>query len=237
MEQRLARALEGLTGAAGVPEENVVDWLERDPSALGEVADFLRVGETSFFRDRVQWEALARRVLPGLRGRPRVSALSAGCATGEEAWTIAMLLDRAGGAKPGGGYRVVGVDRSALALATAREGVYPPEAVRHLPQQLRTRYLVDELGTARVAESLRSQVTFVVRDLMLGPPVGCYDLILCKNLLIYCGEDAGRRIVSQLFGALAEGGVLLVGRSEVARVRALGHLGEEIAPGVTVFAG
>jgi chemotaxis methyl-accepting protein methylase len=237
MEQRLARALEVLAGAASVPEENVINWLERDAEALGQIAEVLRVGETSFFRDRVQWEAIAERVLPSFLDRPRLTALSAGCATGEEAWTLAMLLDRAGLGKLGGRYRVIGVDRSAFALATAREGVYPPEAARHLPQSLRTRYLVEELGSARVVDPLRSQVSFVLRDLTSGPPVGSYDLILCKNLLIYCAEDSGRRIVSLLFGALAEDGALLVGRSEVARVRALGHRGEEIAPGVTAFRG
>jgi chemotaxis protein methyltransferase CheR len=152
-----------------------------------------------------------------------------------------MLLDRAaltsrtGKRAPALGYRVVGQDRSSVALAAAHSGRYPAEAARHLPQKLGRRYLVDAGDSVRIADRLAPRVSFLQRDLMLGPPPGHYEIIVCKNLLIYFGEDAGRRLLSLLMRALTEEGVLVVARSEVARVRALGHCAQEIVPGVTVF--
>jgi chemotaxis methyl-accepting protein methylase len=241
MQARLDQALDALGTSLGLGSDALAKRLRRQSGDLEDLAELLRVGETSFYRDPAQWNALADAVLPAFRGLERCRALSAGCGTGEEAWTLAMLLDQAaassrtGKRAPTAGYRVVGQDRSGVALAAAQGGRYPARAARYLPHALGRRYLVDEGGSVRVADQLPSQVSFVLRDLMLGPPPGHYEIIVCKNLLIYFGEDAGRRLLSLLMRALAEEGVLVVARSEVARVRALGHSGEEIAPGVTVF--
>lgn len=74
-----------------------------------------------------------------------------------------------------------------------------------------------------------------MRDAMVGPPPGHWEIILCKNVLIYFGDEAAERAVQLMLRGLAEGGVLMVAKSEVPRVRALGHRAEELAPGVTVF--
>jgi chemotaxis protein methyltransferase CheR len=241
MQARLDQALEALGTSLGLGSEELAERLRHESGDLEDLAELLRVGETSFYRDPAQWNALTDAILPGIKGLARCRALSAGCGTGEEAWTLAMLLDRAASARgtagqaPAPGYRVVGQDRSAVALAAAESGRYPAEAARHLPPKLRRRYLVDEGDSVRVADLLAPRVRFLQRDLMLGPPPGHYEIIVCKNLLIYFGEDAGRRLLGLLMRALAEEGVLVVARSEVSRVRALGHSGEEIAPGVTVF--
>ncbi len=232
IRERLDQALATLGDALGVGADELVGRLRTEPAELEELAELLRVGETAFYRDSSQWEALRTVVLPHLGARSRWRALSAGCGTGEEAWTLAMLLDRVA---PPSGYRVIGQDRSAVALAAAQAALYPAHSARHLPRELARHYLLGEGQSLRIAERLRPEVSFVRRDLTLGPPPGHYELIVCKNLLIYFGEDAGRRMVALLFRALAEQGVLVVAKSEVARVRALGHRAEEIAPGVTVF--
>ena len=95
--------------------------------------------------------------------------------------------------------------------------------------------MCEEADAAKVVDSLRPRVSFVARDVMLGPPPGSYEIIVCKNVLIYFGAEAGQRAAGMLLRSLAEGGALLVARSEVPRLRAMGHQGEEIAPGVTVF--
>jgi chemotaxis protein methyltransferase CheR len=212
--------------------------LGRDTERLAELADLVRVGETCFFRDAPQWLALRERVVPRLMQRERVRALSVGCSTGEEAWTLAMLLDEA--ARPEQSHFVVGMDRSEAALSTAREGIYPEISARSLPAELAARYLERDKNAigeplVRIGDELRAHVRFVRRDATGGPPPGSYELVVCKNLLIYFGEQAGARLAAELVRSLAEGGVLLVARSEVARLRALGYRAETIAAGVTLF--
>ncbi len=230
MELRLDRALDALAASEGTDVDHAVERVQGDAALLGEIADLLRVGETSFYRDPPQWNAL-QSYLPRFAGRERIRGLSAGCSTGEEAWTLAMLLADRGK----GGYRVVGVDRSEVALATAREGVYPAPCARSVPAPLAKRYLHAEADSVRVAEELRDGVSFVPRDVMLGPPPGHYEIVVCKNVLIYFGDEAGEHAVQLLLRSLAEDGVLVVARSEVPRLRRMGHKAEELAEGVTVF--
>jgi chemotaxis methyl-accepting protein methylase len=228
-EARLSRALDALVVETG-DANRALALVRADATRLCELADLLRVGETSFYRDPPQWDALRRVVLPRFAKRERLRAASVGCSTGEEAWTLAMLLDECAAR-----YRVVGLDRSEAALATARDAAYPLESVRHVPADLAARYLLREPDRARVAPTLAPNVTFVARDAMAGLPPGSYDLVVCKNLLIYFGDDSAARVVELLRRALSDGGVLVVARSEVPRLRALGAQAEEIGPGITVF--
>ncbi len=228
---RLDRALDALAPEGGGTLDGAVELLRRDPGRLAELADLLRVGETRFYRDPPQWQALVERVLPSFAERERVRAVSIGCSTGEEAWTLGMLLDRARGK----GYRVVGMDRSDVAVESASVGAYPKQDARHLPPELAERYLAHTEDAVRVVDALRASVSFTVRDAMVGPPPGHWEIVLCKNVLIYFGDDAAERAVQLMLRGLADGGVLMVAKSEVPRVRALGHRAEELAPGVTVF--
>ncbi|MBX3128832.1 MAG: hypothetical protein KF718_19075 [Polyangiaceae bacterium] len=230
---RLERALDELSAEAGGVDDALA-LLRSSPERLSALADVLRVGETRFFRDPAHWDALASRAEPWL-AQGRLRALSVGCSSGEETWTLAMILARAAGHTSAA--RVVGTDRSERAIATAARGEYPASAAEHLPPPLRERYLArsEDGARVRVVDPLRQLVTFQVRDALAGPPPGRWELVLCKNVLIYFGDDAAERVVSGLLRALADDGVLLVARSEVSRVRALGHASEELAPGVTVF--
>jgi chemotaxis methyl-accepting protein methylase len=249
VQLRLDRALDALAVSAGGHLEATCELLQANPAELEQLAEALRVGQTAFYRDPPSWEALRSVLLPRLCNLEWIRAVSAGCSTGEEAWTLAMLIDEALATRSGAGpgqrarrgepssrrYRVVGLDRSEVALATARAGVYPADGAEHLPSALRERYLECEAETLRVVDWLRGQVSFVARDVMQGPPAGSYELIVCRNVLIYFGADGGKRAIELLLRSLAVDGVLMVARSEVARVRAMGYHAQELAPGVTVF--
>ena len=233
VELRLDRALDALS-VDGDPA-TAVELLRSDPQRLAEVADLLRVGETRFYRDPAQWDALRKVVVPEFARRERVRALSVGCSSGEEAWTLAMLLDESRGSPSS--FRVVGIDRSLPALAAARDGVYADDSVRSLPPELASRYLDKVPAGMRVQPELRSAVSFIARDAMQGPPPGSYEIAICKNLFIYFGDEALRYVVSSLVRALSDDGVLVVARSEVPRVRALGHKTREIGPQIQAFCG
>jgi chemotaxis protein methyltransferase CheR len=234
MEQRLFALLDGIAKSRSADPMHIADGLENEPKLLAEIADTLRVGETRFFRDPAQWRALQTLVLPTLKVE-RVRALSVGCSTGEEAYTLGMVLDQESNLFEDG-FRVVGMDRSEAALSVARSGVYPTSSVSDLPAPLQSRYLdsagPDALG---IAPRLRAQVSFVTRDVMNGLPPGHYEIIACKNMLIYFGEQARARVIEALLLALTPGGALLVARSEVPLVRALRKASRLIAPGVFMF--
>lgn len=235
MAARLDRALDALLEDAKGDVESVVDRLKSDPARLEAIADVLRVGETRFYRDAPQWEALEKAVTKGFLDHDRLRGLSVGCSTGEETWTLAMVLDEACSKTRGRSYRVVGMDRSEAALESARRGSYASGAARDLPNDLSQRYLTAKGETLSIHESLRGGCSFLLRDAMIGPPPGNYEVIVCKNLLIYFGDDAAERLLGLLIRSLADEGVLLVAKSEVPRVKALGHKADEIAPGVSVF--
>jgi chemotaxis protein methyltransferase CheR len=234
MEQRLFALLDGIAETRSVDPMLVAEGLEAEPKLLAEIADTLRVGETRFFRDPAQWQALRTSVLPALKVE-RVRALSVGCSTGEEAYTLGMVLDQEAHSFEDG-FRVVGMDRSDAALTVARTAVYPTSAVSDLPQPLQSRYLGSAGRDAlAVVERLRARVTFVTRDVMNGLPPGQYEIVVCKNMLIYFGDQARARVVESLLRALTPCGALLVARSEVPLVRALGQGSRLVAPGVFLF--
>jgi chemotaxis protein methyltransferase CheR len=105
-----------------------------------------------------------------------------------------------------------------------------------LPNELAQRFLKQQVdGSLRVVPELLRTVTFQTRDLTRGVPPGRYALVVCKNVLIYFGDEAQQLLVAGLLRALADDGVLLVARSEVPIVRGLGARADEIAPGVTAF--
>lgn len=241
LAERLKGAVQALAVARGVAASELFALLSAEPELVVELANALRVGETRFYRDAAQWEGLRAFVLPGLFARrasgQRIMALSAGCSTGEEAWTLGMLLADAAARTPGGARpRVVGVDRSEVALVTARAGIYDEGSQRHLPRELAQRFLARSVdGSLEVVSGLRELVTFQCRELARGLPPGRYALIVCKNVLIYFGDEAQDRLVSELVRSLTDDGVLVVARSEVPIVRSLGVPAYEIAPGITVF--
>jgi chemotaxis protein methyltransferase CheR len=227
MEERLERALTRWGGES----QQAYETLASDPEQLAELANVLRVGETCFYRDPPQWDALRANVLPDLVPRRHLMGISVGCSTGEEAWTLAALLAEALVVS----WRVVGFDRSGFALESARAGRYPLEAVRHLPRDWRDHYLRDERGACVVKDQLRSRTAFVHGDLAQGLPRGAWDLIVCKNVLLYFGELAQLRAAECLAASLAPGGYLMVARSEVPILRQTSLNPLEISPGITVF--
>jgi len=181
----------------------------------------LLVHETFFYRYRAQLDFLAERVLPTLLASspPALRLWSAGCASGPEAYTLAMLAIHAIEQK-GASTRleVLGTDVAPAALAAAHNAVYPASSVADLPPALRDRFLEDAgPGTLRVCERVTRLVRFRVHNLCDSPPSGPFHLVSCRNVLMYLHEDAARRAVASLASTLASDGLLAVGHGESLR--------------------
>jgi chemotaxis protein methyltransferase CheR len=192
--------------------------LQQDHGELQTLIEGLTIGETYFARNPPQIRALAELVLPSLlaRGDHRVRIWCAGCSTGEEPYTVALLLAKllpANGTK--WDVRVIGTDINSAALAAAREGRYGSRAVSLLDDEDLLRYFERDGNGWRVGDELRSLVEFRQHNLTCDPPPATrLDLVLCRNVLIYFERRQMLDVVDGMHAALIPGGWLLLGHSE-----------------------
>lgn len=191
---------------------------------LDAVAARLTVGETHFYRVRPQIQALRDTILPELRaGRTDRRSLRiwiAGCSTGEEAYTVAMLLREQLPMLSEWNVRLLATDLNEASLVQARNGCYGAWSFRETPDDVRERHFVPEGKRWRLAEPVRRMVAFERVNLVdnplreLGLQAGGIDLILCRNVTIYFHADATQELYRQFTAALAPGGWLVLGPSD-----------------------
>lgn len=227
---RVLALLQTRAAQQGVSVEAVAEGLHRDAGAVAELELALRVGETRFYRDPGQWQAIEQQVLKSFPARLEIRVLCAGCSTGEEAYTAAMVLRHARRQ-----FFVLGVDRSAAAIEVARRGVYGPDAIRDLPAAYLSRYCEIDGGTLRVRGIVSELVRFKQADLVQAIPGGPFHLIFFKNVLLYLPEPAGERVARELIDELDESGMLFPAASEVLRLRSAGLTPVRVTPHVTAF--
>ncbi|GAB4387949.1 MAG: protein-glutamate O-methyltransferase CheR [Thermodesulfovibrionales bacterium] len=184
---------------------------------LARLFDAITTNETYFFREPHHFEALAGEIIPGIL-KARAGAVriwSAACSTGEEAYTIVMLLKEK---MPNVQAEVRASDISQATLASAKRGLYNSYSVRNAPEAyLRKYFRKHGQETYELDEAIRSRVRFRNINLMdrSGPgQVGAVDVIFCRNVLIYFDEKAKKTAVSGLYDALRPGGYLFIGSSE-----------------------
>jgi two-component system CheB/CheR fusion protein len=181
----------------------------------------LLISVTTFFRDAAAFDTLQTQILPKVfEGRDPADTVRvwvAGCATGEEAYSIIMLLlGEASRHDLRPSLQVFGSDLDANALAAAREGWYSAAIEADVSEDRLQRYFVREGNGYRVRPELRDIVLFAVHDLLKDPPFSRVDLISCRNLLIYLDRDLQDQVCSTFHYALKPGGFLLLGASEAA---------------------
>jgi chemotaxis protein methyltransferase CheR len=191
----------------------------RGPAELLDAVEVLTTNETYFFRDPEQLRALARGILPVLEqeraGERRLRLLSAGCATGEEVYSVAALLVDSGRFR---GWDVVvhGVDLSRRCVARAQAGTYGDQAFRGPEAEALRRWFHLREGRWVADDALRRLARFGAANLLDGEglPVEPVDVILCRNVLLYLAPSARRQVLGQLHARLREGGWLLLGHAE-----------------------
>lgn len=214
--------------------------LDGDAREYERLVDALTINVTRLYRDPDTWDALARVVVPALWAldAPALRVWSAGCASGEEPYTLGMLFAEhartTGDAARLAGVRVLGSDIDRRSLDAAAEGCYAEAAFAQMPVALRERYF--EAGwPARVRPVVRELVAFERRDLLHEPaPHAPLHLIVCRNVLIYFDRDTQERLFRTFQAALAPGGFLVLGKVETL----LGdtrHGFEPVAPRERIF--
>ncbi|MDQ3513674.1 MAG: PAS domain-containing protein, partial [Chloroflexota bacterium] len=199
-----------------------VQRLQRDPGEYQRLANSFLIKVTEFFRDSDLFAHVRERILPAViadaRERGELRLWSAGCATGEEAYSLAIILTEVLDGDIGRmTIRVFATDIDHDAIAFARRGVYPRTALANLsPEQIERHFLRREDGTYEVNKQLRSLVVFGQHDLGQRAPFPRIDLALCRNVLIYFTPDLQRRALQLFAFALRDGGYLALGKAETA---------------------
>jgi chemotaxis methyl-accepting protein methylase len=198
--------------------------LEEDAAEADALFAAIALQVTGFFREPAGLEALAAavvgRVAPSAPPGAPLRVWVAGCATGEEAWSVAMVLAEALEGS-GGAFELVATDLDARAVAEAARGAYPVAAVAAVPPALRSRHLeLDGHGAARIAPGLRARARFAQHDLVgrrLAPKeaiVASFDVVVCRNVLLYFSAPLRARAVERLAVVTRPGGALLLGAAE-----------------------
>ncbi len=196
-----------------------VEHLEADPGEVEQLFRDLLIGVTHFFRDPAAFQALARRAITEIVERKgpgeRIRLWVPGCASGEEAYSLGMLLLEELQQRPNAPQgQIFATDIDEDALAAARAGIYPAAVVAEVPPRLVERYFVAEAGGYRVTKSLRELCIFAVQDVIADPPFSRLDLISCRNLLIYLAPQLQNRVIQLFHYALREDGFLFLGSAE-----------------------
>ena len=218
----LQRRIERRMAMAAIEKDSIDRYLEilrKDTGELDLLAKDLLINVTSFFRDPKVFELLAEKIIPDLiRGRTSDRPLRiwiAGCSTGEETYSLAMLFrEQITAVKGNVKLQVFASDVDPDAVAAAREGVYSETIEADVSPARLARFFTKEGHSYRVSPELRSAVVFTVQDVLGDPPFSRIDLVSCRNLLIYLRPEAQAKVVALFHFALCEGGILLLGSSE-----------------------
>ncbi len=214
------RRLRGRMGATGhTTLAGYAKQLESDPEEYARLISSLLIKVTEFFRDPKVFQYLRDQVLPALIEDARhdgrqLRVWSAGCATGEEAYSLAITLSEAIGDDGPVDVRVFATDIDRDAIAFARRGMYPPAALQNVAPHLRARYFTKSDGGYEVVKSLRSRMIFGEHDLGARAPFPRIDLILCRNVLIYFNLPMQRAALETFGFSLRDDGRLVLGPSE-----------------------
>jgi chemotaxis protein methyltransferase CheR len=193
-----------------------------DEQFLQAVIDAMTTNETSFFRDRTPFDLFRRELLPELmerrKDKRRLRIWCAACSTGQEPYSLAMLLEEEGARLKDWTVEILATDISATALQTARRGVYSQfEVQRGLSTQRLLRHFEQHDGNWRANDRLRARVDFRALNLLTSfRHIGPFDIVFCRNVLLYLAPEIRRDVLSRLATVTVEDGWLILGTAEAA---------------------
>ncbi len=221
LEKRLLRRVREL-GLSSFAAYHYLLRSQGSDDELGHLIDEVTTNETYFFRERRQLDALLSEILPEAmlgrraRGGGPVTIWSAGCSSGEEPYSVAMLALEAG-LLPGADFRLYASDISRRMLRKAREGIYREASFRETEPHLRDRYFQEKDGRYLLSEPVKRLVDFIHLNLVDRAKMvllGGMDVILCRNVIIYFDTETKQQVIETFHEKLRPGGHLLLGHAE-----------------------
>src|SRR6516162_7594670 len=196
------------------------DQLESSAEEFGYLFNTILINVTSFFRDVEAWTYLQREIMPELiadtEGSEDIRIWSAGCASGEEAYSLAIAFAEALGIEETAKrVKIYGTDVDEEALRDARAGLYPAKALESLPTELRDKYFDKNGGQFAFRPDLRRRVIFGRHDITRDAPISRLDMLICRNTLMYFNVETQSHVIDRFHFALREGAFLFLGKAEM----------------------
>jgi chemotaxis protein methyltransferase CheR len=220
LEKRLARRIRNLHLDDFRDYYRFIRYDKNSEDELAAIIDLLTVNETYFFREQNQLKAFSEEILEELkeknRDRRSLRIWSAGCSTGEEPYTIAMLIQERGDFA-GWDIEIYGSDINQRVLQAARKGIYRRNSFRTAETRYINKYFTEEDGSYRIADGVKGYVNFSYLNLLDSFRtrfLGKMDVILCRNVLIYFDGPSRKKVIENFYDRLVDGGYLLLGHAE-----------------------
>lgn len=187
------------------------EGMEQNKTLFLDFLDRMTINVSEFWRNRNRWEVLQSTLLSELRSHLPLKVWSAACSTGEEPYTLAMILDMADLLSKS---RIIATDIDEGALAKAQQGTYLERSLREVPEQVVRTYFKPEGLHYKIDPKLKEAVHFSKQNLLMDPFEEGFDLIVCRNVMIYFTEEAKHVLYQKFARALRPGGILFVGSTE-----------------------
>jgi len=206
--------------------KDCLDLIMKDEKAQREFLDKLTINVTEFFRNPEKWEELKKKYLPDLlkESGNRFKAWSAGCSSGEEPYSLAILLEELRAPKNA---KVIATDIDINILVKARKGAYEERSLVNVPSNIKKKYFDYKAGLYYIKPNVKARVTFKRHDLLQDPFDKNHDLILCRNVVIYFEIKTKEELYRKFAESLRSGGIIFVGPTE--RIFNYRQIGLEVA--------
>ncbi|EGQ27568.1 MULTISPECIES: CheR family methyltransferase [Sporosarcina] len=212
-EAQMKRRLTSLYEKKGFRDfREYFEAIQSDKEMLDEFLDRMTINVSEFYRNAIRWNVLENKILPQLLEKnKRLKVWSAACSTGEEPYSLAMVMATH---IPLRDISILATDLDAGVINRAKVGLYGERSLKEVPKSIVSKYFVKEGQSYQVVEEIKKTVTFKQHNLLEDRYDSNYDLIVCRNVMIYFTEEAKDQIYTNFSKALKPGGVLFVGSTE-----------------------
>ena len=212
-ETQMKRRLTSLYEKRGYTSFNeYFQAINSDRELLYEFLDRMTINVSEFYRNYKRWEVLEKNILPKILQQANAPKIwSAACSTGEEPYTMVMILSKY---LPLNKIHILATDIDEKAIARAKLGLYPERSLNELPHDMKRKYFTKEGSQYQISDEIKKAVTFKKHNLLADSFGGPFDLIICRNVLIYFTEEAKDILYHKFSNALNPSGILFVGSTE-----------------------
>lgn len=182
-----------------------------DPLLFKETLDRMTINVSEFYRNYKRWAVLEDKILPSLKTGKTLKVWSAACSTGEEPYTLAMILEKA---KSVSGYQIIATDIDENALQTAKKGEFHKRSLQEVPEPIKREFFEKNEDIYTVKETVKKHISFKAHNLLADPFEREFDVIVCRNVFIYFTEAAKENLYQKMSNSLLKKGILFVGSTE-----------------------
>ena len=206
--------------------DNYVSSLKTNKEMFDEFINYITINVSEFYRNPDQWEYMDKTVIPALVSRfgTRLKIWSAACSTGDEPYSLVMALSRH---MPLSNIRITATDLDKTVIAKAKVGLYDAKSVSNVPDDLKKKYFTQVGPSYKISDEIKSRVTFSEHNLLKDRYDTGYDMIVCRNVLIYFTDEAKDEVFRKFFKSIKPGGFLFIGSTEqIVNYKEIGNVRE-----------